>query len=126
MMYAKLSEDRLTINSVGPLPKSFGNISGFNKISEDQLLTFGFVPVEDSEYPNYDSLTQRLVAKPLTLSKDGKKAIRSWSIESVSIINEVSIQEQLNALTESLNGKVFTKNEISEIKKGNIIKTSDK
>lgn len=64
------------------LPAAWGNITGFNLLSDPALAALGWFPVTDGQQPSYDPNTQRL-AETVTIS--GNAATRSWAAEDLPL-----------------------------------------
>ncbi len=71
MTHVRLSRRSLQIlEGPGPLPKSYRQLSGFDKLPAEELRRYGWYPYEDRPAPVVDRRSHKLVTR-LTIGDDG-------------------------------------------------------
>lgn len=63
MMHVQLSRDRRILDGPGPLPKAWRNITGFDKLSAQELARHGWHPWQEVSAPEVDSRTHKVVTR---------------------------------------------------------------
>lgn len=89
-MYARVESGQVV--SIGPVPTSYANISGFHLLSDEELKVYGFYPFEDN-YPTYDPMTEKVVNNGYDIQED--KVVVDYSVLPLS-------QEELDFIKEGV------------------------
>jgi hypothetical protein len=93
-MYVKIENNE--IKHRGNLPKSYGNISGFDKLDDAKLAEYGFYPMEVN-MPEYDADEQELGKEVVNL--EGGKAKITFEVKNlVKKVKDEKIANKKNHL----------------------------
>lgn len=81
-------EDDLVKYTRSSLPKNFGNVSGFNLLTLEELKIYGFYPYEYTS-PTFDPMTEKLGEMEFEIGEDlvlGTRAVVALSAEELAQI----------------------------------------
>lgn len=109
MTYAKVEDGEIVafgLPSVGTLPDG-SQVSGFDKLSDDELKEAGWVPVEEPAMPKHDKETQQIQASEYVI-EDGK-VTRTLSVvnkppEDPQEAPKASLEDRISALEAFVEG----------------------